>query len=534
MLTDPPAAAVAPAGATAAPGRGRRSGEDRSPVRRAAPVLLVALLAAATAWTTRGALIDDSYITLTFARNVALHGTWGLLTDVPSATATSPPWVLLLAALTWVVRDAVLALGIAHVAVATALVPVLGALARRTGLPGWTAPAATTALLLHPLMLSAVGMETWLLVLLLASAALAGAAGRAVVFGLLAGAAFLTRMDAAVALVGLTLLSPAVLRRVHLAVPAGLAVALPWLVWSWYALGTAIPDTFVIKTQQRTFGRWSVTDGWIWYFDLYGATAVVAFAPMALAVLALALLAAPLRRRPRPDLPPDRPRTLPWLALTAAGALHWLTLVALGVPPYHWYFAPLVASGLLGTVAAAAALTARGARLAVPVAVVAGVQVLASVVVDVARPLPWRVVPVQTNFASSRVYERMGEDLRSHLEGPTGVRRVVTFGEIGHLAHVCDCVVDGFADPARVVPGIEEALDGSTGPLRRLLELNYRHRDLDAEPVPVVGHLVVSPVSEGPDGLPWWNLDLLPGGGDVSLVLDRPAPAPPAGSRPRR
>ncbi|WP_459644764.1 hypothetical protein [Kineococcus sp. NUM-3379] len=511
MLTDATTATAVPTGPAVAAPAGHRA---RRLVHALAPVVLVAALAAGAAWLTRGALIDDAYITLTYARNVAEHGTWGLLSDVPSSTATAPLWVLLLAALTRLSGDALTALALAQVAVAAALVPVLRALARRTHLPVWTAPAAAAVVVVHPLLLSVTGMESGLLVLLLAATVLAGAAGRAVPFGLLAGAAFLTRMDAAFALVVVALLSPRVLRRLHVALPAAAVVALSWMAWSWYALGTAIPDTFLIKTQQGTFGPWSVADGWAWYHELYGAVAVVAFAPIALAALALVLLGALLRRRTGPG----RPATLPWLALTAAGVAHWLTLVVLGVPPYHWYYAPLVASGLLGTVAVVAALTARGARLRVPVAALLLVQVATSLAVDVSGPLPWRVMPVQTNFATSRAYEAMGEDLRAELDGG----RVVTFGEIGHLAYVCDCVVDGFADPARVVPGIEKALEESTGVGRALLELNYRHRDLDAQPVPVVGHLAVVRPSQGPPGAPAWHMDLLPWWRDVALVLDAP------------
>ncbi|PPK97651.1 hypothetical protein CLV92_103186 [Kineococcus xinjiangensis] len=486
-------------------------------LRLLAPTLLVALLAACAAWVTRGALIDDAYITLTYARNLAEHGTWGLLSDVPSATATSPLWVLVLAGLTSLTADPFTALALAHVGVSAGLVPVLSALARRTHLPVWTGPAAAAAVVVQPLLLSVTGMESGLLVLLLAAATLAGAAGRPVLFGLLAGAVFLTRMDAGPTLVLLALLSPPVLRRLHLAVLPALAVALSWMSWSWYALGTAIPDTFLIKTQQGSFGPWTVGNGWGWYRELYGTVAVVAFAPMLLAALALVVLVALLRRRSGPGVP----RTLPWLALTAAGAGHWLTLVVLGVPPYHWYFAPVLGLGTVGAVAATAALVARRARLRVVVAALLLVQIGASLVVDAARHQPWRVMPIQTNYATSARYEVMGADLAAELRG----RRVMTFGEIGHLAYVCDCVVDGFADPARVVPGIRKALADADGAGRWLLELNYRHRDLGAAEVPVAGSLRLLKPHEVPAGSSFWHMDLYPWRRYVALVLDPPEPA---------
>ncbi|NAZ86254.1 hypothetical protein [Kineococcus indalonis] len=485
--------------------------------RRVRGPLLTAAGAAGGFWVAHRALIDDSYITLSYARNIALHGTWGLLSDVPSATATSPLWVLLLAAATALTRDALWGLAVAHVAVAAATTAVLEALARRTGLPRWTAPAAVGAVLVNPLLLSVVGMESLLLVALFAAAALAGAAARPVVLGVLAGAAFLTRMDAAPAILALVLCSPAVLRRLHVVVPVAALTAGTWTTWSWFALGTAVPDTFVIKSQQRSWGPWSVVNGWRWFAELYGADAVVAFAPLALAVPALVVAAVRARE------------LLPWLALTLAGVVHVVTLAVLVVPPYHWYYAPAVACSLLGAVAALASLCARAGggrsravrpgRLPAAVALVAVAALLVpALVVDATRALPWRVAPVQTNWASSAAYDEMGRGLRTVLRG----ERLLTFGEIGHLAYVCDCVVDGFADPALVDDGVRRALREAGPLLGPLLELNYRHRDVSGGPVPLAGRLEVLPTTE-PAPAVSWPLDLLPGGGTVHVV---PAPAP--------
>jgi len=69
----------------------------------------------------RGSLIDDSYITLAYAKNLALHLHWGVVPQEFSNTATSPLNVVLLGALTAVTRIGggvrpVLALGVLSVA----------------------------------------------------------------------------------------------------------------------------------------------------------------------------------------------------------------------------------------------------------------------------------------------------------------------------------------------------------------------------------------------------------------------------------
>src|SRR4029077_17042973 len=60
---------------------------------------VVSLLAVAVYWLIKDSLIDDSYITLGYARNLAVHFHWGLIPQETANSATSPLNVLLLAAL---------------------------------------------------------------------------------------------------------------------------------------------------------------------------------------------------------------------------------------------------------------------------------------------------------------------------------------------------------------------------------------------------------------------------------------------------
>ena len=491
-------------------------------LRALAPALAVGVLAAATFALLRTALVDDAYITLAYARNLALHGTWGLLSDVESNTATSPLWVLLLAGATAIVRRPVVALGILHVLIAVALTLALTSAARRTGLPRWAGPVAAVAVGVNPLLLSSVGLESGFLVLLLALLLLAAVRGRALAYGLLAGAVVLTRMDAGVVIAVLTLLTPALLRRLHVAVPAALLVVLPWMAWSWYSLGSAVPDTVVIKTLQKAWEQYDVHNGMQLYVEVYGLTAVLAFLPVVLGGLGWLVLAgfgwsartAPVPADPPPADPvpadPAQPlRVWPWLALGVAGVAHYAALSALGVPPYHWYYAVLVA---LTTFVAVAALGAcwRGVQLrpvGLGAAAAAAVLVVASLGVDLRAGTPWPLAPIQTNWAESAQYTRIARDVQGILRERGGPQHVTSPGEIGHLAFVCDCVVDHFADPARVQPMIDQ-VEAEASPLgRRLLEWNFTHRDRGAAPVPVAGELFRYDRGTQPpaaQGLPTW------------------------------
>ena len=61
------------------------------------------------------ALVDDAYIYLSYARTLAFHGQWGLVPGLESNTATSALWVLVLSAVSFVIREPLTALGSLYV-----------------------------------------------------------------------------------------------------------------------------------------------------------------------------------------------------------------------------------------------------------------------------------------------------------------------------------------------------------------------------------------------------------------------------------
>jgi len=235
----------------------------------------------------------------------------------------------------------------------------LSASARRSGLPRWVGPGGALLVGLNPLLLSSVGLETSFLLLLLSLLLLTARAGRPVLFGLVAGAVVLTRMDAGVVVAVVALGVPAVTRRLHLAVLAALLVVVPWLAWSWWFLGSAVPDTLIIKTAAQRWSGWDVSNGWRWYVDLYGPSAVASFLPAAAGVLGVLVLVVLRLRR-------GSARTGPWIALGAGGLAHWEALSLIVVPPFHWYYGVLVGTGSVVAVAAAGALVARARQAALP------------------------------------------------------------------------------------------------------------------------------------------------------------------------
>ena len=320
--------------------------------------VLGALLSAVTS---RG-LIDDTYITLSYARNLAEHGHWGMTPGLTSNAATSPLNVALLAGCLLLVHpfagaDGELALGV--------LTTLLGALAgwwsaraaARLGLGAAWPAAALVVVLANPFLVSALGLEVVLLFTAMTGLLAAGLAGRPVLYGLVAGAALLARLDMVVFVVVLALACRGVLRRLPVAVLACVAVCVPWFAVSWWWLGSAIPDTFVIKTNQRNFGegRTYLRGLWTHYAINTPLTVAVSVVGAALGLLVGILLVVVLLRRRAPR------GTGGLLGLGVGGVGYFVVYSVLGVPPYQWYYVPPMASLSFVAVLGAGVLASGGA-----------------------------------------------------------------------------------------------------------------------------------------------------------------------------
>ncbi|WP_370970580.1 hypothetical protein [Amycolatopsis sp. cg9] len=418
-------------------------------------------------------LVDDTFITLAYARNLAFHGHWGLLADATSNSATSPANVLALAALTFVLRDAVFAAGVLYVLCQVALVLALRRLG--TALPRWFPALAFAALTVNPLLLSSLGLEVALGAAVLAWLTVFATARRPLAFGTAAGVLVLVRLDLLVfaVVLGFSL-------RSGRALLGAAAVAVPWFAFSWVVLGAAVPDTFVIKTlqgAQRAWGGWDFADGPLFYARTALWTTVLSFLPLAVVPLAVR------RRAPRP-----------FALLALGGALYHGVYVLLTVPPYHWYYGPgITAATLFACAWAASHRVATGAVLAV---------VVASAVAYAAPGLPREFAPLTSNYASTAKYTEIGRDLRALAGG----RVIGSAGEIGVLAYTCECaIVDVFADRG-LLPAAIEARGAGNRWLRAALRVDYAFFDFDVRPRRpdlVLRRLPAPP----PDALAHWTLD---------------------------
>jgi hypothetical protein len=420
-------------------------------------------------------LIDDAYITLSYARNVAFHLHWGLIEQQTSNTATSPLNVWLLAAVIVLVRQPVVAVGVILMATAAAAAVWSARTARQTGVSRALPVFTVVGLLASPLLGSTIGLETFIAASLVVGLAYYAVVGRPVAAGVTSGLLVLTRPDLVVFSVVAVLGVAALRRRAVLITGVAVLTALPWHLVSWVLLGSALPDTFLLKTRgEKWGGSYDVGNGWQLYGQAYPTATMLAAGPAVLGVLCLAAWVIPAMRR----------TVLGRLAVpvvTGIGGLaHLAAFVALGTAPYHWYYGPSVAGLTCCAAFTAAALLAAAPRaLGVLAAAPLAMLAILSMGFALGRGVPWTVAPFTTNWALPDQYARVGTDLAGSVGGQT----ISSPGEIGTLAYFCDCaIVDAFSDRGAMNAVIREREQRAGSVRRRLLELNYRYFDRDVPP----------------------------------------------------
>jgi len=374
--------------------------------------ILAALFAS---WTVKKSGIDDVYITYVYARSFAAgHGlTW----PGSSALGTSSPFfAVVLGSLSALTGFEVPDLGNALSWLAIAIGSTgLFALGRAEGWP-WAGFAAGVFWLIglpsHVLLgneyLPAIAAVIW--------AFHERARGRLASAGVLLAFAAMFRAETGLAAVFLAALElrrtdlGGSLRRIARIALASILVVGVWLIVLYALTGTLLPATFAAKRAQAesAIGVWSSTAGWT--AALIEPSRVFPVSRRSwwwpLAIAAVFALGVRWVRRNREGERQGFPTSA--LALIAWGLGHLALVIALGVPFYPWYAAPL-----------------RFAQQFLPI--------LAFVAVDLPRPWPRRGWLIASGIALSIVALGVPPDLE-WLRGGIGDLRRPAYARVAELA----------------------------------------------------------------------------------------------------
>lgn len=406
-------------------------------------------------------LIDDAYITLDYARTLAQYGQWALEPGHPANTATSPLNVLLLAGLIVASGAPVFSAGILLVATLAATGAALSVICTRLGRSQWLAGIAVGLLAVNPLLISTIGLETYLALALIAALGAAVLRQRPVTTGLVCGLLVLTRADLAAfalaALIAAIASAPARTRVKCFGQVVGVAatVDLPWFAASWWWLGSAIPDTLLFKVSEVWVGN-SFASG-LWHYELgYPLATALSVLPAVVGLFVLiawSALGACRRGGPAAAL------AVVW---GLGAVLHITVYLLLWPPPYHWYYGPAIGALSMLTVLGVGALSYRMQRAG---ALTSGVLIAVTVLFLAARP--WTVMPISSNWASADEYAALAARV------PAGTT-IETFGEVGTVAYFCDCtVVDRLSDRAQVADLLQAKRPPAGTVSRVLFDWNY-------------------------------------------------------------
>jgi len=213
--------------------------------------------------------LDDSWIHLTYARNLAVHGQWAFQLGHPSAGSTAPLWTFLLALGFWLGLAPYFWTYLLGGLTLFGLAVLMEKTARRlisTYNPRFPWIGLFFAFEWHFLWASMSGMETLLHALLVTSVLVALMTGsrRYLTLGLLTGLSVWVRPD------GLTLLAPVVLviflveksfaekgRALVLYFIGFGSLFVPYLLFNLWLSGTPMPNTFYAK--QTEYAAWQAT-----------------------------------------------------------------------------------------------------------------------------------------------------------------------------------------------------------------------------------------------------------------------------------
>lgn len=383
----------------------------------------------------RNALIDDAFITLRFVKTLLSSGTWGFFPGTVANSATSPLNILLLAGVSLFVGPTL------HAAVWLYLIALLGTAIllvqlslRLTGsqLHGWL---ATFALVFNPLLISTMGLESILFGAFLVLAIYCFHTQRWILLGGALGLLTLCRPEGALFFLVFLLFIPDHRARLRAAMTYGLSIA-PWYLFSWLFLGSLVPDTFFIKTEQEGWYQWDFFNGIpSLYYYVYTAGTMLSF-------VFLPLFGLLFHKR----IKENSVLVLIWMA----GLIHFVGYSALRVPPFHWYYAPQVITIILFGSLALGVLyqssraawqrsiwgTLTAMYFFIPLAGMALLLTRDSFMV--------REMPIHSNWGTHEQYREIG--LWLNERHGTGTIRLVA-GEIGTLAYYCDCrLLDRFSD----------------------------------------------------------------------------------------
>ena len=381
----------------------------------------------------RSTFIDDAFIQFKYADTLVRHGNWGFFAGQTTNTATSPLNVLTISLFTLITGSVVSSAIWLTTSLLFFLWIVLQHLSGKLFGDSYFGNFLSIAIAANPLLLSCLGMETMLFVALFITSLSLFFFQRWYWLALSLALLSLARPDGFLLFLILSVLvflRPLPTKKKFLFVALYVITLVPWHLYSWIHLGSFLPDTLIIKTnQQAWYGNVSFGSGLLHLYFVKFPLEMV----FSLVLLPFAFLAFRSSNQSARQL---------MLIVITYSVIHYIAYTALKVPPYHWYYAPLALGCVLsGSIGIACFFGyRRGIRWLLFILPLLGLLSLVA-----SQGLRFREAPIHTNWATHDQYQEVGEWLRRNTDAS---QTFIMAGEIGTLAYYSDrYLLNNFSDP---------------------------------------------------------------------------------------
>lgn len=274
------------------------------------------------------AFIDDTYITLLYARNLSEHFEWGAYHGIPGNSASSPLNVILLAAINRLVENPEIVVLVLAILIQFLFFIVSCKIGEKLSLSKLFPFSISFIFLCNPLIISTMGLESMLLILIFFLTILFYLKDSVYNLGICIGLLYLTRPDAVLLALPFCIMRRGIKGR-FLPPIIAFAIVSPWLYFSWKYMGSFFPDTLFIKKIEKSWGDFNFRNGWVLYYAKFPVEFAFSLSPLLLSAPFLFSLKKPFNKTFKIAI-----------LIGASGAIHYFAYSKLRVPPYHWYYAP--------------------------------------------------------------------------------------------------------------------------------------------------------------------------------------------------
>ncbi len=425
------------------------------------------------------ALTDDAFITLRYVKTLMTTGTWGFLPGQVINAVTSPLNIFLLCLMGIFFGPTVQAVLWLSALVSAAIVYLLGEISSRLFKSEAIGYTAGVALIVNPLLISTLGLESLLFVGLYILCVYLYLNQHWSLLAATLGLLTLTRFDGVLFFLVTLLLLPDIRSAVKFSAIYLLPIA-PWYLFSWIYFGSVMPDTLFIKTAQRSWGNWEFFNGMGVYLSAYRWQTIFSllFLPFCLLLL---------KKEIRDS------KAIQFLLLTSLA--HYAGYSLLHVPPYYWYYTPEIAAIILiGCLALGQFVYQQNAsrqRLRVAAVALVFLPVVGISQFVMSSNFAIKEMPIHTNWATHEQYKEIGEWLKENDNGGL----ILVDGEIGTLGYYCDCRLSSFFSDRRWLNRYVKERTAEPGIKGILYKLNFWFFDTEQE-FPTPGYLL----QQIPDG----------------------------------